>query len=429
MKPWILATIAFAIPAVMAEADDVSDHRPRVIVSSDIGGTDADDFQSMIHYLMVSDRFETEGLIASPYGDGRQSDILRMIDLYEQDYPGLKSHSAAFPEPDALRTVTKQGATERAPGKGWSTPTEGSRWIVERARRHDARPLWVLVWGGIDDLAQALHDDPAIAPKLRVYFIGGPNKKWSADAYRYIAATFPELWMIEANATYRGWFTGGDQGGDLGNAAFHEARIRGRGALGREFGNHYGGVIKMGDTPSVAYLMNGDPDDPAGPSWGGSFTPMRHSPRRIFERATTAADTVPTFGLIEWVLRGPDRGPAVDEPCLWLTIAGQSFEGYDEGSGIYRVRFAPKAAGEWEYEIRSGVEGLADRAGAFTSIDPWPGPPAADDLTGLSRWWTDSNDPAMRDGAHWGAGSVSRWREAFLGDWAERWEWLEKNIE
>lgn len=43
------------------------------------------------------------------------------------------------------------------------------------------------MWGGVEDLAQALHDAPEIKSKLRVYFIGGPNKKWSARAYDYIA--------------------------------------------------------------------------------------------------------------------------------------------------------------------------------------------------------------------------------------------------
>ena len=76
-----------------------------------------------------------------------------------------------------------------APYAGVAPPTEGSRWIVERARAADPRPLYVLVWGGIEDLAQALHDAPDILPKLRVYFIGGPNKKWSPDAYHYIERT------------------------------------------------------------------------------------------------------------------------------------------------------------------------------------------------------------------------------------------------
>ena len=81
------------------------------------------------------------------------------------------------------------------------------------ARRSDPRPLWILVWGGIDDLAQALHDAPDILPKLRVYFVGGPNKMWSVDAYDYIETHHPALWMIEANTTYRGWFTGGNRSG------------------------------------------------------------------------------------------------------------------------------------------------------------------------------------------------------------------------
>ncbi len=40
--------------------------RPRVIVSSDIGGGDPDNFQSMAHYLVYADAFDTEGLISSP---------------------------------------------------------------------------------------------------------------------------------------------------------------------------------------------------------------------------------------------------------------------------------------------------------------------------------------------------------------------------
>ncbi len=48
---------------------------PRILISSDIGGTDPDDNQSMIHFLMYSNMFETEGLISSPsYGHGSKAD-------------------------------------------------------------------------------------------------------------------------------------------------------------------------------------------------------------------------------------------------------------------------------------------------------------------------------------------------------------------
>ena len=147
--------------------------------------------------------------------------------------PHLRTYSDRYPAPDALRAIAKQGAIEGAGYAGFGAPTEGSDWIVRCARRDDPRPLWVLVWGGIEDLAQALHDAPDILPKLRVYFIGGPNKKWSVDAYQYIATHHPRLWIIEANATYRGWFVGGNQEGQWGNKAFVAAHVAGHGAPGR----------------------------------------------------------------------------------------------------------------------------------------------------------------------------------------------------
>ena len=43
-------------------------NRYRVVVSTDIGGTDPDDFQSMVHFLVYADCFDIEGLISSPFG-------------------------------------------------------------------------------------------------------------------------------------------------------------------------------------------------------------------------------------------------------------------------------------------------------------------------------------------------------------------------
>ncbi len=146
-----------------------------------------------------------------------------------------------------------------------------------------SRSLHVLVWGGIDDLAQALHDAPDILPKLRVYFIGGPNKMWSVDAYDYIEQHHPTLWMIEANTTYRGWFTGGNQSGEWGNTAFVAAHVARHGALGEFFATLLNGTIKMGDSPSVGYLLRGTPDDPSQPGWGGQFVRIWDGRKTIFD--------------------------------------------------------------------------------------------------------------------------------------------------
>jgi hypothetical protein len=47
--------------------------------------------------------------------------------------------------------------------------------------------------------------------------------------------------------------------------------VAGHGALGDFCAPLKNGRIKMGDTPSVAYLLRGDPGDPTGPHWGGRF--------------------------------------------------------------------------------------------------------------------------------------------------------------
>jgi hypothetical protein len=155
-----------------------------------------------------------------------------------------------------------------------------------------------LVWGGIEDLAQALHDAPDILPKLRVYWIGGPNKKWSPDAFQYIATHHPKLSIIEANATYRGWFTGGDQNGQWGNKEFVRQHIAGKGALDDFFESQLGGTIKMGDTPSVCWLLTGTPEDPSQPGWGGRFVRAGERPYRLFDRLTTKDDHMETFGIL-----------------------------------------------------------------------------------------------------------------------------------
>jgi hypothetical protein len=89
-----------------AKADDgaLTGVRHRVLMSSDIGGTDPDDVQSMVHLLVYADSFDLEGLISSPYGPGRRKHILKVLNAYEQDFPRLKTHSDAYPTPGPRRS-------------------------------------------------------------------------------------------------------------------------------------------------------------------------------------------------------------------------------------------------------------------------------------------------------------------------------------
>ena len=390
--------------------------RHRVLVSTDIGGTDPDDFQSMVHLLVYADVLDIEGLISSPFDRGRKEDILQVIDCYERDYANLKTHSDLYPTPAALRAITKQGETERAPYAGVRRSTEGSRWIVECARRDDPRLLHVLVWGLIEDLAQALHDAPDILPKLRVYWIGGPNKKWSPDAYQYIVENHPDLWIIESNAAYRGWFTGGNQSGQWGNREFVKQHIAGKGALGDFFVSKKGD-IKMGDTPSVGWLLKGRPDDPAQAGWGGRFVRAWERPHSRFERMTTKADRMEVFGILELVL--PTGSNVPEQPKAVLRVSNQKLIGHAPRDGTMRFRFCPKGRGSFGFKIESNVPALNGKTGGITAYLPSPDivqRPAAN----LPNWWTDDPRPDLAEGSHHGAKTVNRWREDYLDDFAQR---------
>ena len=244
--------------------------RPRIIVSTDIGGSDPDDFQSLVHLLLYADVLDIEGLISSPPGAGRVKHILEVIDAYAKDYPKLKTHSKKYPTADTVRRVVKQGALHKSPRKGWSKPTEGSRWIIDRAKADDKRPLWLLVWGSATDVAQAIHDDPSIKSRIRVYSIGSWNTAQDRAARDYLFKNHTDLWWIESDTTFRGMYIGGVQEGEWGNRSFVERHVKGHGALGDLFFKKKRD-IKMGDTPSLLFLLRGDPDDPTGPHWGGAY--------------------------------------------------------------------------------------------------------------------------------------------------------------
>lgn len=415
----LVAALAQAMPSSPGTGGALDGTRPRVVVSTDVGGTDPDDFQSLVHLLLYADVIDIEGLISSPFGPGRKRHILEVIDAYERDYPRLVRHSSRYPAADTLRRMAMQGETEVAPFAGVRRTTEGSDWIVQRARADDGRPLHVLVWGGLEDLAQALSDAPDILPKLRVYWIGGPNKKWSPDAYQYIASHHPGLWIIEANATYRGWFVGGDQADEWGNEMFVARHVAGHGALGDYFATQLQGVIKMGDTPSVARLLRGSPDDPAAASWGGRFVRAWDRPYAVFHRPTTAGDRVELFSIVELAL--PIGAGVRGTPEAQLIIENQTLEGDADGDGNMRFRFAPRDPRLFTYRIRSNAAALDGVTGAVTAIAP----AAALRRTPSSRypnWWTDDPSPAASEGIHHGARTVSQWRREFLADFAARFD-------
>ena len=196
----------------------------RVHVSTDLGG-DPDDIQSLYRLVHYSDILCVEGISSctGPGSDPQASRIMDWIRRIDVDHLRDRGYTELLPEADLL-AVTTQGPTEpRAPADGQTTP--GSTQLVDRALASDDRPLWVLVWGSMTGVAQALHDEPAIADRVRIYSIGSSNtvhdpaaRDWVAD---FMAERRPDLWWIEngrlpkwSGETFRGVYLGGVHRGE-----------------------------------------------------------------------------------------------------------------------------------------------------------------------------------------------------------------------
>jgi hypothetical protein len=265
--------------------------RQRTIVLTDIAN-EPDDQMSMVRFLVYSNEFDVEGLVAGTSTWMRNKvrpDVLRsLIDAYEQVYGNLLEHASGFATPAALRSVVASGQTGfgmQAVGPDKMSP--GAELLLRAADKTDARPLWVLVWGGANTLAQALlhargtrkpSDLDALVAKLRVYAISDQD-----DAGPWIRREFPSLHYIAMPSTPDGdqyafaTWTGisGDRfyknapGADFTTFSneWIDANIRSKGPLGKLY--PYPCCIHEGDTPSFLGLIDNGLASGASPTYGG----------------------------------------------------------------------------------------------------------------------------------------------------------------
>ncbi len=305
---------------------NTNNEKPRLLITTDIGG-DPDDQQSLVRLLVHSNEFDIEGLVASASGTPGELDtsivkpflIHEQIDAYESVYPNLLIHDSTFPLPDELRSVVKPGNPYRGKenvGKGHTT--EGSAWIVQQMLKEDNRPLYIGIWGGQTDVAQALwmlkdslsaDQFNTITNNIIIYDIMDQD-----GLYTMIRDSFPGLFYIRnkapegkdrREAVFRGMYLGGNMNNTSREWIYDNVKT-GHGPLGALYPDktwtapNPHGVMKEGDTPSWFYFLRNGLQDPQHPEWGGWGGRFLNAEGKYYTDASDQIDSVNTPRASVW---------------------------------------------------------------------------------------------------------------------------------
>jgi hypothetical protein len=301
LRSTLLILLALGLPALSMAAQ----LKPRIVVLTDISPitVEPDDFESTIRLLVHADLFEIEGLVAttgwSNKGGNERPDLLtNIINAYEKDLPNLlkicgqqghlsdesKQQLGYWPSPSYLKSCTVMGSRKMGMEFiGVTNNSPGSDLIIKLADEQDDRPIWVLVWGGGNTVAQSIwkvkqERSPAqltaFLRKLRIYTITDQDKAQKGGTYPS-SAHFSMRKEFEKDLFFiwdeSAW--GFQNGTGKANWDQYAEQIQNHGNLGAIYPKYKYGV--EGDTPSFLFVWpNGlnNPENPGFAGWGGTFT-------------------------------------------------------------------------------------------------------------------------------------------------------------
>lgn len=206
--------------------------KPRVVITAD---PELDDNNSMIRYILMSDGYQTEGLIyaSSQFhwtGDGTgktlnvpgreynrnglnlcpctswrwnpdERFIDDIVDAYERAYPNLTVHSDGFLPPSEMRSKIRWGNIQ-FDGE-METDTEGSDLIRALLLDDVDEPVYLHAWGGQSTIARALKsieeqyagtaEWAAIRARVISKAVIHPSGDQDGTGAGYIRPTWPEI--------------------------------------------------------------------------------------------------------------------------------------------------------------------------------------------------------------------------------------------
>lgn len=244
-----------------------------VWVTTDIGGTDPDDIQSLIHLFQYSNILRIAGVTTGPLG-GDLAAAMAVKQRYRNDYQNFGWEEKGMQAPSSIKLFQgKRNASD------FSNTAEVQA-LVNESRKDiysPENPLIILQWGASTDVAAAIRNGLRRNNCFLYAVVGfSPNDfnaRQDREAFEIVRNT-NNLRRIFADGTIRGMYTGWDL---TANRRYVENQIRPRGRMGRYFFNISEQIntgsfsIKMGDSPSVAWALSSENLSPRRPSWGGRF--------------------------------------------------------------------------------------------------------------------------------------------------------------
>jgi hypothetical protein len=296
------------LPLIVFSSCNKKPIKQRVIITSDIQICcgDPDDIQSLSHLLWYADKLDIKAIIPEKFGRGSEPGGItaaeRVLEKYRMDYNDTTNNfqKLGFPSPDYFLNEALQTNRDSAINK-----------IIQEANIKSKMPLYILAWGNMSIIRDALLKAPEITDKIRILTIGtnlrapsdggdGAIPNWNGPGRNRIFGdpVFDEIWWIENDWGYNGMFAGLEYPEEKENSIeeggpIEESRPVGGRPLeimnelsekGGHLGMHIKEVVSMnsvkwayyfraGDTPSVLYLVDpdNDLDNPGLGSWAGIF--------------------------------------------------------------------------------------------------------------------------------------------------------------
>lgn len=305
LRNWLLGVfILMMIPVFAQQHQSKETLKPRIVVLTDVSTWETDDSESLVRLLVHADMFEIEGIV---YTTGwsleeTRDDFFQLIhdaiDAYEKDLPNLmkRSNQPAFhedesqqtigywPSPDYLRQHSVLGSKKRGIDKiGKDNISDGSNLIIKLADENDDRPLWILLWGGGNTLAQTIWqvqnernevDLKAFLNKIPTYAITDQDRSYKTgtpyniSSHQWMRKEFEkDLLFLWDECAWK--YQNGTGRENWDEYALH---IQNHGNLGKVYPKYKFGV--EGDTPSFLHVMPNGLSNPLVPnqlSWGGYF--------------------------------------------------------------------------------------------------------------------------------------------------------------